>query len=62
MEIFASDKYPNLLDMFMSYEENEVLWIRIQDRFLAMTNFKKEKETETETETERQRKDRDSET
>ncbi len=31
MERLASDKHSNLLSLFISYEENEVLWIRPQE-------------------------------
>jgi hypothetical protein len=32
-ERFAADKQPSLLDQFVSYEENEMLWILTQELY-----------------------------
>ncbi len=35
--MLTSDKHSNLLDQFLSYEENEVLWIRTLKKVVMMS-------------------------
>jgi hypothetical protein len=39
METLASDKHSSLLDPFLSYEEMEVLWIRLQGPYPQQSIF-----------------------
>jgi hypothetical protein len=39
LETLASDKQSNLLGPFVSYEENEVLWISQAQHTLAMLDY-----------------------
>jgi hypothetical protein len=47
LETLTSDKCSNLLEQFLSYEENEVLWIRTLISKLAILNKKRNNEIHT---------------